>query len=82
MIKLLKENQHIIIRKADKSNTIVIMDKSKYKNKINDIISDESKFHKIDKDPTYELKVEINKLIDIVNNIYAPNLLTKLTGHF
>ena len=46
-IKKLKNNEDIIIRRADKSNTFVIMNKTEYETKINKILSDETKFEKI-----------------------------------
>jgi archaellum component FlaF (FlaF/FlaG flagellin family) len=43
-IKLFKENKNIIIRKADKSNTFVIMNRDNYEGKLNAILSDANKF--------------------------------------
>ena len=44
----LLQNKDIIIQKADKGNTIVIIDKNAYKKKMKAIISDRSKFEKLD----------------------------------
>ena len=43
----LLDNDNIIIQKADKGNVIVIIDKMTYFAKMNDILSDESKFKKV-----------------------------------
>ena len=65
--KELFENQNIIIKKADKSSTYVIMDKLTYMTKLNNLISDPTKFKQLIKDPTNKLKVKANKLISTVN---------------
>ena len=44
----LLQNKDIIIQKADKGNTIVVIDKDAYKKKMKAIISDHSKFEKLD----------------------------------
>lgn len=72
----------IIIRKADKSNVFVIMDTTYYQEKIAEILGDESKFMKIENDPTVELKRKLNKHIGIVNAVNDDIKLTKLVGHF
>ena len=54
--KQLKENERIIIRRADKSPIFVILDKDEYLTKLNDILSDTNKFQKIKEDPTKKLK--------------------------
>ena len=67
MVKEFNQNDSIITRKADKSNVFVILDKDYYVQQINQLLSDETKFRKIVKDPTDELKRELNKHIGIVN---------------
>ena len=44
----MKQNNDIIIQKADKGNTVVIIDKDAYKTKMKSLISDPSKFKKLD----------------------------------
>ena len=44
----LKQNNDIIIQKADKGNTVVIIDKDACKAKMKSLISDPSKFKKLD----------------------------------
>ena len=44
----LKQNNDIMIQKADKSNTVVFIDKDAYKTKMKSLISDLSKFKKLD----------------------------------
>ena len=43
----LRKQKHLVIQKADKSNTVVITEKNAYINKMEEIVSDTSKFEKI-----------------------------------
>ena len=62
--KSLRENPNIVVRRADKSSSFVIMNKKDYLSKINDLLKDGSKFRKISKNPCDEIKSKVNKLID------------------
>ena len=55
-------NKAVIVRKADKSNVFVMMNAQMYLQKIDEILSDSTKFMKIDKNPTEDLKKQINQL--------------------
>ena len=57
----LKSRSDIIIQKSDKGNSIVIIDKSSYIEKMESILSDTSKFGKVDLDPGKELNYIINQ---------------------
>ena len=81
-MKELKENKDIVIKKADKSNCFVIMNSKDYKEKLNNIVLDESKFKKIKKDPTLELKRDLNKLIDRINAVQDAIHFKKLIGNY
>jgi hypothetical protein len=50
------QNDKMVIRKADKSNTIVIMNKDDYNSILNDIINDTTKFQKVKDDPSDNIK--------------------------
>ena len=65
--KQLKDDPDIIVRKADKSNVFVIMNKNEYKQKLYLILSDTQNLKKITHNPINELKIEANKLIKKVN---------------
>ena len=57
------------------------MNTADYNKKIDDLLADETKFTKIEKDPAPELKTELNKLISTANarnDCYIPKIL----GHF
>ena len=55
------------MRKADKANIFVVLDKNDYNQKLESIIHDRSKFEHITRNPVPELKVKINKLITDAN---------------
>ena len=61
--KSLKNHPDIIIRRADKSNIFVVLNKNDYKNKLDTILGDTNKFSKINRNPINTLKIEVNKLI-------------------
>ena len=78
----LRSNDDIIIRRADKSSIYVILDKNEYFNKLNNILSDSSKFKMIQKDPTSSLKTKLNKIIEALNSVQGDLKLSKIVGEF
>ena len=78
----LRENQDIIVRKADKASVYVIMDRAEYLSKINDILSDSSKFKKISRDPSETLKKRVNQLIVSANAVAGHEHFSKLVGEY
>ena len=52
ILQNLRKNKDIVITKPDKGNGVVIFDRKLYNNAIEDIISDTSKFEKLNEDPT------------------------------
>ena len=79
---LIRDNKDIIIRRADKSSIYVILDRDVYFNKLDSILSDTSKFKVITKDPTNQLKVKANKLIDSLNSVQGDIKIDKIVGDF
>ena len=63
----MRDDDDIVIRKADKTAAYAILDKSKYLQKIDEIVSDKKKFKQISKNPTSDLKKKVNKLIAAAN---------------
>ncbi|XP_066988217.1 uncharacterized protein [Macrobrachium rosenbergii] len=78
----LRENKDIVIRKADKTAVYVIMDKTDYLQKINEILSDSNKFRKISRDTTNAIKVRVNKVIDTINAKMGGVHFQKITGEY
>ena len=70
------------IRKSDKSNSIVIMDRSDYLNKLSSIVADEQKFTRLTKDSTEALKKKLNGLIEASNMSTNDFKFNKLVGHY
>ena len=72
LIKEFNNNENIIVRKADKSNTFVIMNKGDYNKNLTDLnhlISNPNKFLKISKDPTDAVKKKLNTIIETINAV-------------
>ena len=80
--KQLREDEDIIIRKADKSSVYVILDRKDYNDKLDTILSDESKFKRITKDPTSEVKKEANRLITAANAENGGVHFKKIVGEY
>ena len=80
--KELKNHDNIIVRRADKSNTYVVMSKNEYYEKLDAILSDESKFQKITRNPITHLTKDVNKLIKEANGNQETKILQPITGHY
>lgn len=50
ILKKLKENKDIIILRPDKGSSVVVLDNEVYNNDIGDLLSDNSKFEKLQSD--------------------------------
>ena len=72
----------ITIKKADKTNIYIILNKSDYHSKLQTILNDKNKFTKLNYNPTNQLKSKINKLIN-ANNTEIHNIkLQKIIGNY
>ena len=74
------QNKDVIIQKADKGNTSVVDDKNTYEKKIKAIISDRSKFEKLDIQEEKYLNFILNKekrLREIIKPLYEKGCFTK-----
>jgi hypothetical protein len=80
--KQLKEHPDVIVRRADKSNIFVVMDKSEYKNKLDHILSNRNKFERITRNPVAALKTEVNKLIAAANRGNEQPILKPIVGEY
>ena len=81
-LRELKENENIIIRRADKSNTFVIMKKEAYTSKLDELLSDNTKFQALRKDPTEDIKKALNDYIAIINSKTNHSSIPECVGHF
>ena len=78
----LKQNNDIIIQKADKGNTVVIIGKDAYRAKMKSLISDPSKFKKLDIQNDKQLNFILDKerkLKDILKPLYIEVVLLKVS---
>ena len=80
--KELRSNPDIIIRKGDKAAVYVIMKKSEYNEKMNGILLDSSKFQRLVKDPTQELKKKMSRLVSQANNQQDTIKFPKVIGDY
>ena len=74
------KNKNLVIQKADKGNTVVIINKNDYKTKIKNMLSDSTKFKKLEFGDNKQLNFLINsekKLKDIIKPLYQKECLTK-----
>ena len=60
----------------------VVLNRSDYENKINQILSDTEKFVKINKDPTSSLKNSANKIISTLNAAQDCKKISKIIGDY
>ena len=80
--KELRNNDSIVIRRADKSAIYVILDKEDYLTKIDNVLSDRSKFKPITRNPTEALKKKLNKIIETANAKMGDIHFKKITGEY
>ena len=78
----LKVHESMIVRNADKANCFVVMDKKDYTDKLDAILSDDTKFKALSRNPINQLKTEVNKLIKDSNQQSKQKLFEPLIGDF
>ena len=78
----LRNNEEIVITKADKSSMYVILNKEEYLSKIESLLSDSTKFKLIKRNPIEKLKQKANKLIETLNAAKNDLKLSKIIGDF
>ncbi|MCP3665243.1 MAG: hypothetical protein GY696_22555, partial [Gammaproteobacteria bacterium] len=79
-IKDLSANKNIVIQKADKGNSVVILDRLDYENKMLNILSDSSKFEKLSCPSAYKPCTPYNRIIRQENKIQKFLSLLKMRG--
>lgn len=77
-LQSLKNRDDIVIKKADKGSTVVVLDKEDYVAEAHRQLSDERFYKKLDSDPTKEFSATISKTLgemlsnnEIGNNVYT-----------
>jgi PHD/YefM family antitoxin component YafN of YafNO toxin-antitoxin module len=80
--KQLRENEKIIVRKADKASIFVLIPRDEYNEKMDAILSDPKRFKRITRNPIEELKKKINRLIDATNKKVGRTVFHKRVGDY
>ena len=80
--KELKNDHDLIIRRADKSSIFVLLDRTDYIGKVNEILQDETKFEKLTRNPIEKQKKDLNDLIAAANAENGGVKFQKLKGEF
>ncbi|XP_064086082.1 uncharacterized protein LOC135201134 [Macrobrachium nipponense] len=65
--KELKEKVNIMVQRADKTADFILIDTAEYHQKLDAILSDESKFERLTRNLTDDIKREANRVISAVN---------------
>ena len=63
VLRNLRKNEDIVITKPNKGNGVVILDRKLYNNAIEEIISDISKFEKLNEDPTMKREASLQRFL-------------------
>ena len=63
VLPIFRKNKDIIITKPDKRNGVIILDRKIYNNTIQEIISDTSKFEKLNEDPTLKGEASLQRFL-------------------
>ena len=80
--KSLKQDASVTVRRADKAACYVLLPTDEYISKVNRILSDTSKFTRITRNPTEDIKTKANKIIRTVNAKIGGTKLPLLSGEY
>ena len=75
----LKDDDSIVIVKPDQGNGILILDRSDYNKKMEDILEDTTKFLRLDDDPVKLTLQRENKLISLLKTLKRSELISEAT---
>ncbi|XP_076037506.1 uncharacterized protein LOC143022964 [Oratosquilla oratoria] len=78
----LRENKDIVIRRADKTNLFVILNRSDYIDKVESLLQDSSKFLRVNRNPVDDIRKKVAKLINIANAVVDGFKFQNLHGHY
>ncbi len=66
--KFLKENKQIVVVKSDKGNKTVVMNKSEYEEKMEQLVNDKKTYVELTEDPTLRYEKMVNDMFDRWHN--------------
>ena len=80
ILQIFRKNKDIIIKKPEKGNEVVIFNQKLYDNAIQEIISDTSKFEKLNEDPTLKHEASLQRFLHKLKhkNFFNKNEYDKL----
>ena len=74
-LKELRNDQNLVISKAEKGNTTVVMDKTDYDKRLLTMLEDNTTYQRLQNDPTPNTEKTVNKF---VSQLVADNKITKI----
>ena len=77
-LKELRNDQNLVISKADKGNTTVVMDKTDYDKRLLTMLEDNTTYQQLQKDPTLNTEKTVN---EFVPQLVAENKITKIQSY-
>ena len=77
-LKELRNDQNLVISKADKGNTTVVMDKTGYDKRLLTMLEDNTTYQQLQKDTTPNTEKTVNKF---VSQLVADNKITKIQSY-
>ena len=80
--KKMKTAEGITVRRADKTPALVLIRTEEYHQKLDAILADGTKFQKIRRNPTEDIKREANKIIERINALSSSHKIPKITGDY
>ena len=63
VLRNLRKNKDIVITKPDQLNGVIILNQKRYNSTIEEIISDTSKFQKLNEDPTMKREASLQRFL-------------------
>ena len=63
ILRNLRKNKDIVITKPDNGNGVFILDQKLYNNAVEEIISDTSKFEKLNEDPNLKREASLQRFL-------------------
>ena len=80
--KDLRQNNDVVIRRADKTAAFVLISKEEYLSKLDNILQDPLKFQRVRRNPIEDIKREVNSIIDGVNALNGAIHLPRICGDY
>ena len=77
-LKELRNNQNLVISKAGKGNTTVVLDKTDYDEWLLNMLEDNTTYQQLQKDPTPNTEKTVN---EFVSQLVADNKITKIQSY-